>query len=104
MLFRGGLEMAANSDEIAMDPPGPADVALDITGDVCPMTFVRTRLLLDRSHPGAVLRIRLKGREPLANVPRSVRALGHAVLSLAPERPDATAETDPWILTLRKAH
>jgi TusA-related sulfurtransferase len=94
--------MTANSDQTRAKAQPAADVVLDITGDICPMTFVRTRLLLDRSPAGAELRIRLRGREPLANVPRSARELGHAVLSLAPERPEAAAETDPWILTIRK--
>jgi TusA-related sulfurtransferase len=78
------------------------DIALDITRDICPMTFVRTRLLLDKAPPGAVLRIRLTGREPLGNVPRSARELGHAVVSLSPETAGREAETDRWILTLRK--
>lgn len=57
---------------------------LDITAHVCPMTFVRTRLLIDTMAPGDLAEIRLKGEEPLANVPRSVRELGHDVLSLDP--------------------
>ncbi|MBS0638748.1 MAG: sulfurtransferase TusA family protein [Acetobacteraceae bacterium] len=58
------------------------DVAheLDITAEVCPMTFVRTRLALERLAPGQVLLVRLKGQEPLLNVPRSATALGHEVL------------------------
>jgi tRNA 2-thiouridine synthesizing protein A len=55
---------------------------IDITKDVCPMTFVRTRLALDRMTPGDVLRVRLKGEEPLRNVPRSAQEQGHQVLSL----------------------
>ena len=54
---------------------------LDITADVCPMTFVRTRLALDRLAPGELLLVHLKGQEPLLNVPRSAESLGHAVLS-----------------------
>jgi len=54
---------------------------IDITGDVCPMTFVRTRLALDRMAPGEVLRVRLKGEEPLRNVPRTTAEQGHEVLS-----------------------
>lgn len=77
-------------------------MALDITRDICPMTFVRTRLLLDRLAPGTSVRIRLTGREPLANVPRSARELGHQVIALDPETPGLAAETDRWILTLRK--
>jgi TusA-related sulfurtransferase len=59
-----------------------ADVELDITGEVCPMTFVRTRLALDRMAPGQTLLVRLRGDEPLRNVPRTAREQGHEVLSL----------------------
>ena len=58
------------------------DQELDITTEVCPMTFVRTRLALDRMEPGQVLRVRLRGEEPLRNVPRTAREQGHEVLSL----------------------
>ncbi|MDE2514951.1 MAG: sulfurtransferase TusA family protein [Rhodospirillales bacterium] len=64
-----------------MDECLQADMELDITGEICPMTFVRTRLALDRLHSGALLRVRLKGAEPLANVPASAAALGHAILA-----------------------
>lgn len=59
-----------------------ADHVLDITSEVCPMTFVRTRLALDRMAPGAVLLVRLRGEEPLRNVPRTATEQGHQVLSL----------------------
>ena len=60
---------------------GPAAITLlDITGDVCPMTFVRTRLALDRLAPGDVLEVRLRGAEPLRNVSANAAALGHALL------------------------
>ena len=54
---------------------------IDITGDICPMTFVRTRLALDRLAPGETLRVRLKGEEPLRNVPRTAVEQGHEILS-----------------------
>jgi len=76
---------------------------LDITGETCPMTFVRARLMLDRLPPGARLTIRLQGEEPLRGVPRQAAALGHAVLATAPESPDRTAPGDVWLVTLRKA-
>lgn len=59
-----------------------ADQAIDITKDICPMTFVRTRLALDRLAPGQTLLVRLSGTEPLANVPRNATAQGHEILSL----------------------
>ncbi len=59
-----------------------SDQAIDITGDICPMTFVRTRLALDRLVAGQVLQVRLRGEEPLRNVPRTAAAQGHTVLGL----------------------
>jgi len=47
------------------------------------MTFVRTRLALDRMSPGSVLLVRLRGDEPLRNVPRTAAEQGHQVLSVA---------------------
>ena len=69
------------SDSNMTDAPA-ADRELDITAEVCPMTFVRTRLALDRMAPGQTLLVRLRGEEPLRNVPRTARELGHEVLSL----------------------
>lgn len=60
----------------------PADQVLDITNEICPMTFVRTRLALDRMAPGTVLLVKLRGEEPLRNVPRTATEQGHQVLSL----------------------
>ena len=62
---------------------------VDITGETCPMTFVRTRLALDRMPAGEVLRVRLKGDEPRRNVPRTAAEQGHAVLRQDPQ-PDGT--------------
>ena len=42
---------------------------LDLTGVLCPMTWVRTRLALEDLDPG----------EPLESVPRSAREDGHEV-------------------------
>jgi TusA-related sulfurtransferase len=53
---------------------------LDITGDTCPMTFVRTRLALDRLASGEVLLLLLRGEEPRRNIPATAREQGHAVL------------------------
>lgn len=78
-----------------------AQYHLDITADVCPITFVKTKLMLEKMPGGTVLAVRLKGAEPLENVPRSVRAHGHEVISLTPEAPDDTAGTH--VLLIRRA-
>jgi tRNA 2-thiouridine synthesizing protein A len=62
---------------------------IDITGEICPMTFVRTKLKLERMEPGELLAVRLNGGEPLTNVPRAAREHGHEVLETA-TLPDGT--------------
>ena len=69
---------------------------IDITGEVCPMTFVRTKLKLERMRSGEVLKVRLRGEEPLRNVPRAARSEGHAVLAIE-------ADGDAHIVTIRRA-
>jgi TusA-related sulfurtransferase len=44
------------------------------------MTFVRTRLALDRMTSGQLLRVRLNGAEPRANVPKTAAEQGHTVV------------------------
>jgi tRNA 2-thiouridine synthesizing protein A len=61
-----------------------ADLELDITAEVCPMTFVRTKLALEQMVVGQIVNIRLRDGEPRHNVPRAVRDHGHEILSLSP--------------------
>ena len=61
---------------------------LDITADVCPMTFVRTRLLIERMTSGDTATIVLRGAEPIENVPASVTELGHRVVEMRPLQDD----------------
>ncbi|ABC24559.1 sulfurtransferase TusA family protein [Rhodospirillum rubrum] len=82
-------------------PAAPKTHEIDITGEVCPMTFVRTKLLIERAHSGDLVAVRLKGTEPLKNVPRSARALGHHVLSL--ERESGEGEFGVHRLVIQKA-
>ena len=71
------------------------DQSIDITGEVCPMTFVRTKLKLERMRSGEVLSVRLRGEEPLRNVPRAAREEGHAVLGIE-------ADGEAHIVTIRR--
>lgn len=64
-----------------------AQYSLDISADGCPLTFVKTKLLLEQMRAGEIASIRLSAGEPLDNVPRTLRDQGHAVLELAPEEP-----------------
>jgi TusA-related sulfurtransferase len=53
--------------------------ALDVSALRCPMTWVRTKLELQRLEPGQTLEVRLPAGEALENVPRSAREAGYAV-------------------------
>ena len=60
---------------------------IDITKEICPMTFVKTKLAIENAKIGDIIQIRIKGREPLENVPRSIVEHGHKILSIHPESP-----------------
>ena len=60
-----------------------ADLEIDVTSDICPMTYVRTRLALDRLQIGQVLGVMLRGEEPARSVPETARLQGHEVLEEA---------------------
>jgi TusA-related sulfurtransferase len=52
---------------------------LDITGLTCPMTWVKTKLELERMGTGEELAVRCREGEALENVPRQAREAGHDV-------------------------
>ena len=52
---------------------------LDISDVTCPMTWVRTKLELERMRTGEALEVLCRPGEALENVPRSAREAGHRV-------------------------
>ena len=56
-----------------------ASAALDVSGLACPLTWVKTKLALERLEPGDVLEVRVAPGEALESVPRSAREAGHEV-------------------------
>ncbi len=83
------IAAAAAPDQMA------PDLHIDITAETCPMTFVRTRLALDRLGPGQILAVRLRGEEAARNIPRTSVEQGHAVLS------EITEEDGTMMILLR---
>lgn len=61
-------------------PPTP----VDLRAYACPVTFVKTRIALDRLRPGEVLELWLPAGEPAESVPRSATEEGHRVLRVEP--------------------
>ncbi|MCE9670301.1 sulfurtransferase TusA family protein [Myxococcus stipitatus] len=84
-----GDKAGRDGAEHGAGPEASVDATLDITREVCPMTYVRTKLKLESLEAGALLEIILKGTEPLKNVPRNASEEGHVVVSLD-ARPDGT--------------
>lgn len=64
---------------------------IDITTQVCPMTWVRVKLKLESLETGDTLEVLLKGDEPLRNLPRNAAEEGHVVRSLEAQ-PDGTSK------------
>lgn len=57
---------------------------LDLRDVTCPLTWVKTKLALERMAPGEELLVRLASGEALENVPRSAREAGHEVTVESP--------------------
>ncbi len=53
--------------------------SLDVTSLRCPMTWVKTKLELERLQSGETLEVRVPPGEAVDSVPRSAREAGHAV-------------------------
>lgn len=60
------------------------DRTIDIKGEVCPYTFVHSKLALEEMEGGQVLEIITDHKPATANVPRSMENEGHKVLEVAP--------------------
>jgi tRNA 2-thiouridine synthesizing protein A len=57
---------------------------VDVRAYACPITYVKTRIALERLAPGEVLEVLLCEGEPLESVPRSAEEEGHRVLAVEP--------------------
>ncbi len=55
---------------------------LDLTGEVCPYTFVKTKLKLEELESGDELTVILDHAPAVENVPRSLKNEGHKILSI----------------------
>jgi len=69
---------------------------LDLRGEVCPYTFVRTRLALEKLPVGATLEVLVDHEPATRNVPRSAREWGQQV------GPVVQLEPGVWQISLTK--
>ena len=88
---------SSSSPPIASSPGDAAATAeLDLTGEVCPFTFVRTRLALEPMPLGARLRVLVDHPPAATNIPRSAVAWGQEVVRVDP------VDTGAWAIEIIK--
>ena len=58
------------------------DKELDIRGEVCPFTFVKSKLVLEQMKEGEVLRVIIDYEPSAENVPKSMREEGQEVIAV----------------------
>ncbi len=73
-----------------------ADAVIDIKGQVCPYTFVRSKLAIEKMKLGEVLEIVTDHKPASENVPRSMENEGQKVLKI-----DQPGEKE-WHIFVRK--
>jgi tRNA 2-thiouridine synthesizing protein A len=76
-----------------------APARIDVRDVACPLTWVRTRVALDRLATGDALEVLLLAGEPLENVPRTAEEEGHRV---AAREPCPGAGAGAWRVVLVK--
>ncbi len=72
------------------------DQTLDIRGEVCPYTYVKTRLALEEMEAGQMLRVRIDYEPATRSVPRSVKIQGDEVIRVEATHPGE------WEILIRK--
>lgn len=58
------------------------DKELDIRGEVCPFTFVKSKLVLETMNEGEVLRVLIDYEPSAENVPKSMKEEGQEVIAV----------------------
>ena len=72
------------------------DREIDLAGDVCPFTFVKSKLVLEEMESGRVLSVKVDNAESASNVPRSMELEGHEIL-------DVESVEGGWRIVVKKA-
>ena len=69
---------------------------IDLSGELCPFTFVRTKLALEELPIGAQLRVIVDHEPAIRNIPRSATEWGQEILGVTRLSPHT------WAIDLRK--
>ncbi|MFQ5881581.1 MAG: sulfurtransferase TusA family protein [Candidatus Methylomirabilales bacterium] len=79
-----------------MSRTGEVDQELNLRGEVCPYTFVKSKLALEQLEAGEVLRVIVDNPRSAEDVPRSLANEGNEVLEVA-----QLADRE-WAIVVRK--
>ena len=91
---------SSRGDSATWAPASPASptspTSIDLSGELCPFTFVRTKLALEELPIGALLRVIVDHEPATRNIPRSAAEWGQEVIGVT----SLSART--WAIDLRK--
>ncbi len=89
--------MAKWNPQVIKAPDGiKPDFEFDLKGEVCPYTFVKSKLALEMLDSGQILQVTVDNDESATNVPRSLTNEGNTVLGV-----ERTGDKD-WLITVKK--
>ncbi len=72
------------------------DRELDIRGEICPFTFVKSKLVLEKMEIGETLRVLIDYEPSAVNVPKSMRDEGQEVIAVN------KIDENQWEILIRK--
>ena len=55
---------------------------INLSGEVCPMTFVKTRLAVEKINYGERIKVIFDSSEAEVNVPKSLKELNHKIIEI----------------------
>ncbi|WMW25303.1 sulfurtransferase TusA family protein [Methanolobus sediminis] len=74
-----------------------SSIELDLKGEVCPLTFVKTKLYMEGLKSGEQLTVIFSSESAASSVPKSVKDEGHTILGIDQE------DKDTWKVHIKKA-
>jgi TusA-related sulfurtransferase len=69
---------------------------IDLRGEVCPYTFVKSKLILEEMDPGDLLEVVVDFAPATNNIPRAMTDEGHEVLEVS------QIKSTEWKIVIRK--
>lgn len=73
-----------------------ADRVVELRHEVCPFTFIKSKLALEEMQPGQILQVIVSHAPAAENVPRSMENEGHEIISVE------QSGGSEWTITVRK--